>query len=476
MALSYQYRVTDTGGGSSGDNNRSQVVMPTSPYRSQTPTVTTKPVTSSTTRRTSTAKTPTATTSAATQQAATTKKAYTPYTRTSYPTYPSSYHPNTEPTPNNGSKNMNNYLKLLNETYTNEANQIANTAEQYKTEANQNLANAENRWNTTYNNVNNMLNNLENQNRARETATMDAINGAYNAIINNAGDYYNNLLDTYNRSMDFVNQGYNESVNTADQARAEAIQLAAQLYDMGEAQQNRDTERALKGQYASYMRGLRNMNQMLAAQGINGGASETAYLNALNGYEGNRTDLNEAKLAAIGALRQQQMQSDSEAQQNYLNRLSDFIQSRTNQQLGVENNRSQGEYNYANMKNEAESNKGNQLVSAQNNFQNWANNLVNQRSGNETSYADAIRQLTSDRNGILYNSANMSNQAAQSRSDNFGSQAYQAAVQYQSENNNKAKVQKTEAQKKKEAEKKKKEAEKKKKEKKKTSAKASSLA
>ena len=167
MALSYQYRVTDTGGGSSGDNNRSQVVMPTSPYRSQTPTVNTKPVTSSTTRRTSTAKTPAATTPT-TQQATTTKKAYTPYVRSSSPTYYNTYHPNTEPTPNNGSKNMNNYLKLLNETYTNEANQIANTAEQYKTEANQNLANAENRWNTTYNNINNMLNNLENQNKARQ--------------------------------------------------------------------------------------------------------------------------------------------------------------------------------------------------------------------------------------------------------------------------------------------------------------------
>ena len=213
------------------------------------------------------------------------------------------------------------------------------------------------------------------ENKSRENATLDAIDAAYNGIMANAGEYYNNILGTYNRSMDFVNRGFDEGKQTTAQARDEAIQLAQALYDMGEETQNRQTERGLKGQYVSYMNSLRNLNQRLAAQGINGGASETSMLGALNGYEANRTDLQEARLAALSALRQTQMQSDSQANQAYLNKLADLISQRTNQYLGVENTRSQGEYNYANMKNSAESDRGNQLVSAQNNFQNWASNL-----------------------------------------------------------------------------------------------------
>lgn len=410
MALNTLYRVTDTGGGSSGDNNRSLVAKTTTP---KTTTATTSAAkTASTSKKTTAAKTVSSNVNNS-YKPSTYKRSYTPYTRRSYPTYPSTPSAPAAKGDDNFSKNWNAWITNMNNAYNSAATQMASSADEYKNGANQNLAGAENRWNTTYNNINTMLSNLATENQKREQATIDAINNAYDAVIGNANEYYQNLLDTYDRSMGYVDQGYNESIDVADQARNEAMQIAQQLYEMGEAQQNRDTERALKAQYASYMKGIKNMNQFLAAQGINGGASETAYLNALNGYEGNRTDLNEAKLSALGLLRQQQMQSDSEAQQAYLNKISEFIQNRTGQQLQVENNRSQGEYNFANMKNEAESNKGNQLVTSQNNFQNWSSDLVGKKSSNETSYADAIRQLADSRNTVLYNGVNLANQAAQ---------------------------------------------------------------
>lgn len=264
--------------------------------------------------------------------------------------------------------------------------------------------------NATMQSINDYYNRMSQANKDKEAATLDAISNAYNNQMGNAGEYYNNVLATYNRSMDYIAQGFNEGKLTSQQARDAAIQLAQELYDMGEATQNRQTERGLKGQYISYMNGLKNLNQRLAAQGINGGASETAQLSALNGYEANRTDLQEARLAALGALRQTQMQSDSEANQTYLAKLADLIVNRTNQQLGVENTRSQGEYNYSNMKNSAESERGSQLVNANNNFQNWAANLegnyANMYQTAQNNFQDWANQLQSNKANMTQNAYN----------------------------------------------------------------------
>ena len=327
--------------------------------------------------------------------------------------------------------------------------------------------------------INNYYNNMKSENASREAATLDAINAAYDAIMANAGEYYNNVLGTYNRSMDWVNQGFNQGKQATMDARDEAIQLAQQLYEMGEQTQNRQAERGLNSQYVSYMQGLRNLNQKLASQGINGGASETSMLGALNGYESNRTDIEEARLAALGLLRQQQMQSSSEAQQSYLAKLADLIQNRTTNQLGVENTRAQGEYNYANMKNSAESNKGDQMVTAQNNFQNWAANLesnyanmnqnattnarnwnadtnsneanwnqnlinnarswdtdaTNMASTNNNTYTNNSYNLANAQNDQAANYASMQNSAAAVRNDAMNSAAYIAALQGLAEKN-----------------------------------------
>ena len=455
---------TDTGGGNPDKANNKNVQY-TSPYRTTSTVKTTTPV-ASTAKSTSTGA-KTATTSTAATNTAQAKKKYYTYNKSGYSGgysgggYSSgSSSQQTDEAAKKANANYNAVLKLLNQTADKETAALTNNANDYTTAANQNLAAAEQQYNAAYNNNIAALSALEAQNAQRETNTMNAINAAYNAIMGNANEYYNNVLGTYNRSMDLVNQGFDEGNAATARARDEAIELAAQLYEMGEATQNRETERALRGQYASYMKGMRNLNQKLAAMGYNGGATETSMLNALNGYESNRTDLNEAKLAALGALRQTQMQSDSEAQQSYLAKLADLIANRTNQQLGVEQNRSTGEYNYAGMKNDAENNRGNQTVTAQNNFQNWYADLVGQRTSNENTYASNMGNLANSKNDVAYNTAGLSNAAAQAAGNIYTNQAYTDMVNNLSSNGASAKVQKTDKQK--EKDKKAKEKEKKK--------------
>lgn len=380
---------------------------------------------------TSTSKTPTTATSTAAN--ANKKRTYT-YSNNSSGSGEAVETPET-PQEDNKSKNYQAYHDYLDKIYRNEFEGSKDSNNTYKTEANKNLDKAAKQWKTTYANNNALLDQLAAQNSQREANTNNAIATAYQNVINNANEYYNNLMGTYNRSMGYIDQGFNEGKTTSAQARDEAIQLAAKLYEMGEATQNQQTEKDLKNQYISYMNGMKNMNQQLAAQGINGGASETALLGALNGYEANRASLDEARLAAMGVLRQQQMESDSQAQQTYLNALANLISQRTNQQLGVENTRSSGEQAYAGMKTDAENTRGSNTIAAQNNFQNWAADLTGQRTNNSNTYANAVNGLANDRNSVAANYQNAYQSALQSRSDNYSSAAYSNIIDNMSKDN-----------------------------------------
>ena len=382
---------------------------------------------------TSTSKTPT--TATATAANANKKKTYKTYNYSSGSGSGEEAETPETPQEDNKSKNYQAYLDYLDKIYRNEFEGSKDSNNTYKTQAEKNLDQAAKQWADTYANNNALLDQLAAQNSQREANTNNAIATAYQNAINNANEYYNNLMGTYNRSMGYIDQGFNEGKTTSAQARDEAIQLAAKLYEMGEASQNQQTEKDLKNQYISYMNGMKNMNQQLAAQGINGGASETALLGALNGYEANRTSLDEARLAAMGVLRQQQMESDSQAQQTYLNALANLISQRTNQQLGVENTRSSGEQAYAGMKTDAENTRGSNTIAAQNNFQNWAADLTGQRTNNSNTYANAVTGLANDRNTVGSNYQNAYQSALQSRSDNYSSAAYSNVIDNMSKDN-----------------------------------------
>lgn len=99
-----------------------------------------------------------------------------------------------------------------------------------------------------------------------------------------------------------IQSAYNEQKAALDQ-RLAAMQAERQAmydraeakfredYDIAAAQMNDNINRSLQEAYIAKMIGARDLNQMLTAQGISGGASETSTASLLNAYAGARNEL-----------------------------------------------------------------------------------------------------------------------------------------------------------------------------------------
>lgn len=85
--------------------------------------------------------------------------------------------------------------------------------------------------------------------------------------------------------------------NLANQEAQLATQLAA-----SKNASNRQYESAANANYINYMRQRNALPEQLAAQHINGGASETANVNMMNNYALNRGNTEASRIAALGQL------------------------------------------------------------------------------------------------------------------------------------------------------------------------------
>lgn len=73
-------------------------------------------------------------------------------------------------------------------------------------------------------------------------------------------------------------------------------------YEYGRGQVNDATDTALRQAYINRMQRQRNLNQLLSAQGLNGGASETTTAGMLNNYANSRNALETERTAQLANL------------------------------------------------------------------------------------------------------------------------------------------------------------------------------
>lgn len=73
-------------------------------------------------------------------------------------------------------------------------------------------------------------------------------------------------------------------------------------YEYGRGQVNDATDSALRQAYINRMQQQRNLNQLLSAQGLNGGASETTTAGMLNNYANSRNALETERTAQLAKL------------------------------------------------------------------------------------------------------------------------------------------------------------------------------
>lgn len=73
-------------------------------------------------------------------------------------------------------------------------------------------------------------------------------------------------------------------------------------YEYGRGQVNNAADSALRQAYINRMQQQRNLNQLLSAQGLNGGASETTTAGMLNNYANSRNALENERTAQLASL------------------------------------------------------------------------------------------------------------------------------------------------------------------------------
>ena len=102
------------------------------------------------------------------------------------------------------------------------------------------------------------------------------------------------------------NDWYSEALRAQQRARQRAYDAAAaaqrQQYENSVKNVNSAAERALQDAYVNKMQNQRTMNQGLTAQGMTGGASETALSRLLNSYDNSRASTENARLENLANL------------------------------------------------------------------------------------------------------------------------------------------------------------------------------
>lgn len=102
------------------------------------------------------------------------------------------------------------------------------------------------------------------------------------------------------------NDWYLEALRAQQRARQRAYDAAAaaqrQQYENSVRNVNSAAERALQDAYVNKMQNQRTMNQGLTAQGMTGGASETALSRLLNSYDNSRASTENARLENLANL------------------------------------------------------------------------------------------------------------------------------------------------------------------------------
>ncbi len=102
------------------------------------------------------------------------------------------------------------------------------------------------------------------------------------------------------------NDWYAEALRAQQRARQRAYDAAVaaqrQQYENGVRNVNSAAEKALQDAYVNKMQNQRTMNQGLTAQGMTGGASETALSRLLNSYDNSRASTENARLENLANL------------------------------------------------------------------------------------------------------------------------------------------------------------------------------
>jgi hypothetical protein len=98
---------------------------------------------------------------------------------------------------------------------------------------------------------------------------------------------------------------------------------------------NVDSEKALREAYVTKMQNQRDLNQRLAAMGLNGGSTETTMARLANQYGNSRTDINNSRNRSLADINQTYSNNLAAALQAYNQAMANLEMQRLNAELSL---------------------------------------------------------------------------------------------------------------------------------------------
>lgn len=136
----------------------------------------------------------------------------------------------------------------------------------------------------------------------------------YSGIINSIkSDLQKNLEE----SLAARQAAYDKSQQLYAKNRDSQLESLLSAYNYGKGQVNQDADRSLQEAYISRMQAQRTLPQMLSAQGITGGLSETTAAGLLNNYGNSRNSIETGRAQNLASLLNTYQTGKAEAEQNY---------------------------------------------------------------------------------------------------------------------------------------------------------------
>ncbi len=123
--------------------------------------------------------------------------------------------------------------------------------------------------------------------------------------------------NAYNSNMSALQQAYARKQAGLDSNLASTKDLLASSYGSSRDTLNANAEKALQEAYINRMMNEKSLRQQLNAQGLNGGASESAIASMLNNYGNSRNNINTATIDSLRSLEEAYNTNLANAQQKY---------------------------------------------------------------------------------------------------------------------------------------------------------------
>ena len=170
---------------------------------------------------------------------------------------------------------------------------------------------------------------------------LDALSSLLAAYQNNYNDYLEEMRaaarQAYDRGMSSLNDAYNSQMTSLKDNLNSTNGQLLDAYNRSKKSINTDSEASLRQAYINKMLSERNLGQMMSAQGLSGGATETSMANMLNNYGNARNAINTTTNNNLKELEGNYNDSLAQAAQAYNTAVANTNAQKTQQVMALEN-------------------------------------------------------------------------------------------------------------------------------------------